>query len=116
MIQEADTQKTELYGDLTGTLTFSLAQSFTRSFVSSLRFFLQFTHLSHLQVRRFHFVTIDFQFVLLSLSLRGNSSHSQFRKAYAKLMKAEWSERLNESSYYPCSLRMNSDSVLFYKL
>ena len=69
-----------------------------------------------LHVRRLHFVIIGFPFVLLSLSLRGSSSDSQRWKAYTKLMKLEWSEWSNESSYYPCSLRMNFHSVLFYKL
>ena len=57
------------FGDSTDALTFNLAPLFTRA------------------VRRFDFITISFRFVLLSLSLRRNSIHNQFREAYAKLIK-----------------------------
>ena len=86
------------FGDSTNPLTFNLAQSFTRV------------------VRRFDFVAIGFRFVLLGLYLCGNSIHTQFREEYAKLIKAEQSERSNESPYYPCSLRINTRGLLFHIL
>ena len=86
------------FGDSTDPLTFNLAQSFTRA------------------VHLFHFITISSRFVLLTLSLRGNSIHNQFREAYANLIKAECSERSNESSYCPCSSKINFHGVLFHIL
>ena len=100
------------FGDSTDPLAFTLAQSFTRSSVSCLNLHIY----SHLHVRRFDFITIGFRFVLLTLSLRRNSIHSEIREAYAKLIKSEWSQRSNKSSYSPFSLRINFHSVLFYIL